>query len=60
MGYSSSLPIDEFRSIEVMLDDLCLAVMPPAVACFGVKGRHVQLGGVPGMLYMPRHEEPRG
>ena len=32
MGYSSSLPIDEFRSIEVMLDDLCRVVMRPVVA----------------------------
>src|SRR5215467_10057076 len=26
MGYCSSLPIDEFRSIEMLLDDLCRVV----------------------------------
>ena len=35
MGYSSSLPIDEFRSVELVLDDLCKYVMPPVVRAIG-------------------------
>jgi acetyl esterase/lipase len=60
MGYLSSLPIDEFRSIELMLDDLCRVVLPPAVARQGVQSRHVTFGGVPGMLYEPRDKETQG
>jgi acetyl esterase/lipase len=60
MGYCSSLPIDEFRSIEQLLDDVCRAVMPPVVARFGVHGRQTEFGGVPGMLYEPRDRTPDG
>ena len=31
MGYSMGLPIEEFRSMEKVLDDLCRVVMPPFV-----------------------------
>lgn len=60
MGYMSSLPIPEFRSMELLLDDLCRTVMPPVVRWFDVTGRLLELGGVPGILYWPRHETPRG
>ena len=42
MGYSSSLPIDEFRSVEMVLDDLCGVVLPPLVRSVDVvlAGRH--------------------
>ena len=36
MGYVSSLPVPEFRSIEYMLDELCKVVMPPVVRSFDV------------------------
>jgi acetyl esterase/lipase len=60
MGYTSSLPVEEFRSIEVLLDDLCRVVMPPVVAANGVAQRRAEFGGVPGILYTPRHTEPDG
>jgi acetyl esterase/lipase len=60
MGYCSSLPIDEFRSIEMLLDDVCRVVMPPVVARFGVQQRHTKFGEVPGMLYEPRVGAPDG
>ena len=53
MGYASSLPVDEFRSIEQLLDNVCRVVMPPVVASFGVSSRTVTFGGVPGVLYRP-------
>jgi epsilon-lactone hydrolase len=60
MGYSSSLPIDEFRSIEVLLDDLCRVVMQPVVASHDVAQRRTEFGGVPGILYTPKHRAPDG
>jgi acetyl esterase/lipase len=60
MGYSSSLRIPEFRSIELVLDDICKRIMPPIVRSLDVEGRHAEFGGVPGILYMPRHQTPEG
>jgi len=58
MGFTSSLPVDEFRSVEQVLDRLCGVVMPPVVASYGVAKRGVTLGGVPGILYTPVDAEP--
>jgi epsilon-lactone hydrolase len=60
MGYSSSLPIPEFRSVELVLDDICKVIMPPVVRALDVKGHPAELGGVPGILYRPRAREPIG
>jgi acetyl esterase/lipase len=60
MGYVSSLPIPEFRSIELLLDELCRVAMPPVVRSFDVEQRNVVLGGVPGIHYQPRGREPAG
>lgn len=59
MGYSCSLPIEEFRSMEKLLDDLCRVVLPPYVKLRD----HVQLvadvqGGVPGLWVRPAGDEP--
>jgi len=60
MGYSSSLPIEEFRSIEQIVDELCRVVMPPVVISRGVDRRLTEFGGVPGMLYTPKGRRPDG
>jgi len=60
MGYCSSLPIAEFRSIELLLDDLCKVVMPPVVHSRDVDLIDSELGGVPGILYVPREAESQG
>ena len=60
MGYSSSLPIPEFRSLELVLDDICKVIMPPVVRALDVKGHPAELGGVPGIIYRPRAVEPVG
>lgn len=60
MGYMTSLPVPEFRSMELLVDDLCRAVMPPVVRRFDVQSRQTELGGVPGIFYQPRHDRPRG
>ena len=53
MGYSSSLRIPEFRSLELVLDDICKVIMPPIVRSLDVEGRPAEFGGVPGILYVP-------
>jgi acetyl esterase/lipase len=60
MGYSSSLRIPEFRSLELVLDDICKRIMPPIVRSLDVEGRPTDFGGVPGILYVPRHQTPEG
>jgi len=60
MGYVTSLPVPEFRSIELLLDDLCQVVLPPIVHARGVDRTATEIGGVPGILYVPREGTPRG
>ena len=60
MGYASSLRIPEFRSLELVLDDICKGIMPPIVRSLDVHGHPLELGGVPGILYVPRAQAPEG
>jgi epsilon-lactone hydrolase len=60
MGYASSLRIPEFRSLELVLDDICKVIMPPFVRSLDVASHQTELGGVPGILYVPRHAPPVG
>lgn len=53
MGYSTSLPTEEFRSIEVLIDDLCRVVMPPAAKALDVTMDRTEVAGVPGLWYHP-------
>lgn len=50
MGYSTGLPIDEFRSMEKVLDQICRLVMPPFVGMLDdVELAEDQIGSVPGL-----------
>ena len=60
MGYSSSMPIDEFRSVEMLLDDLCGVVLPPLARGLGVAQREASVAGVPGIWYRPEDGAVRG
>jgi acetyl esterase/lipase len=60
MGYSSSLRIPEFRSLELVLDDICKVIMPPVVRWLDVESHSVEYGGVPGLLYLRRDTTPAG
>jgi monoterpene epsilon-lactone hydrolase len=60
MGYTSSLPIPEFRSVELVLDDVCKVIMPPIVRSLDVVGQPAELGGVPGIMYRPKKREASG
>src|SRR5580693_5398136 len=54
LGYASSLPIDEFRSLEAVLDGIAGQVLPPFVALQGVASYREVIGGVPGIWFRPR------
>jgi acetyl esterase/lipase len=60
MGYTSSLPIEEFRSIELVLDDLCGVLLPPLVHSLDVTEKADTVGGVPGIWYRPERGLARG
>ena len=60
MGYASSLCISEFRSFELIVDNACKVIMPPFVRSLEVVARQMELGGVPGILYLPRDRPPIG
>jgi acetyl esterase/lipase len=50
MGYSMGLPIEEFRSMEKILDDICRVVMPPFIQLTdGVELTNDTIGGVDGI-----------
>jgi acetyl esterase/lipase len=60
MGYSSALPIAEWRSIEMVLDDLCGVVLPPFVRSVDVMTQKDSVAGVPGIWYRPRNGQTQG
>lgn len=50
MGYSTGLPIEEFRSMEKFLDNLCRVVLPPFVSGIdGVEITQDTINDVPGI-----------
>jgi len=55
MGYCASIRIDEFRSIELVLDDLCGVVLPPFVRSLDVEQEAATVAGVPGQWFRPRN-----
>ena len=61
MGYSTGLPIDEFRSMERALDSLCRMILPPFVdARDGVRVEEGDVGGVPGIWVRSRTGDVAG
>ncbi len=52
-GYAASLPIDEFRALERVLDAVSGQVLLPFVASQGVKVEEDNLAGVPGLWFRP-------
>ena len=60
MGYASSLRIPEFRSLELVVDEICQWIMPPFVRSLEVDGYPSTFGGVPGILYLPAPARPSG
>jgi monoterpene epsilon-lactone hydrolase len=57
LGYASSLPIDEFRSLERVLDGIAGQVLPPLVTLQGIASQPEVIGGVPGVWFRPPRPE---
>jgi acetyl esterase/lipase len=53
IGYATSLPIPELRSVEIVIDGICRRVLPPFLEGLGVTVRDAELGGVPVLEYRP-------
>ena len=53
LGFTTSLPIEEFRSVEAVLDKLCDVVMTPLVRARAVARTGGHLGAVGGDWYRP-------
>jgi len=60
MGYLTSLPIKEFRSVEMVLDDLSGAVLSPVVRSLDVKQSQDKVAGVPGIWYRRKQGGSQG
>ncbi len=60
MGYLTALPIDEFRFVELVLDDLSGAVLSPVVRSLDVEQEEGTVSGVPGIWYRRKGAEPVG
>ena len=52
------LRIPEFRSLELVMDDVCKVIMPPFVRSLDVERTTTNFGGVPGILYVPAGVRP--
>jgi monoterpene epsilon-lactone hydrolase len=60
IGYATSLPIPEFRSLELLIDGICRVALPPFLRGLGVRLVDTEVGGVPVLEYRPRSDPPRG
>lgn len=57
MGFSTGLRVQEFRSVELVLDRLCKVALRPPVDALGVEVEHGEVGGVSGTWYR-HHDAP--
>ena len=60
LGYATSLPTSEFRSLEKLLDALCRVMLPPVLRRFDVAMDETEIGGVVGLRYRYRSRPARG
>ena len=60
IGYASGLPIDQFRSLELVLDETCRATIGISKLLHQVDVEERTYGGVPGLFFRPRGDEPKG
>jgi acetyl esterase/lipase len=60
LGYATSLPIAEFRSLEWLLDGLCRVVLPPFLGPLDVTVEATTLAGIDALRFEPRSSAPRG
>lgn len=60
IGYVTSLPIPEFRSVEILIDEICRLALPPFLKALDVSVREDVVGGVPVLVYEKGHDAALG
>jgi len=60
ISYISGLPIDQFRSVELVLDEMCRATLGLSTLIHQVSIEQRTYGGVPGLFFAPKSGEPQG
>lgn len=60
MGYLTSLPLDEFRALESVLDGVSRTVLPPFVKRQGVRMAAGRADDVPGLWFRTADSDPVG
>jgi monoterpene epsilon-lactone hydrolase len=60
MGYVTALPIDEFRAVEKVLDEVSGVLLRPFVAARRVGMTSATVGGLPGLWFRPEVGEAVG
>lgn len=60
IGYATSIPIAEFRSVEIVIDEICRRVLPPFSERLGVAVADREIGGVAAMEHDPASGAGRG
>jgi monoterpene epsilon-lactone hydrolase len=60
LGYTMSLSTPEFRSLEIVIDDLCRAILTPLLEPLNVVSMQREVAGLAGLSCRPRHSKPRG
>lgn len=60
IGHATSMPMPEFRSVEILIDAICRLALPPFVKGLGVAVVETELGGVPALEYRPRSDASHG
>jgi monoterpene epsilon-lactone hydrolase len=60
IGYMTSLPIDEFRALELVLDEISRVVLPPFVTARGATMSQGSVAGVPGLWLRVEGVKPCG
>lgn len=53
IGYATSLPIPEFRSVEIVIDEICRRALPPFLKPLGIAPIETEIGGVAAIEYRP-------
>jgi monoterpene epsilon-lactone hydrolase len=60
IGYTTGLPIDQFRSVERVIDEICRATLGISTRLHNVTVEERTYGGVPGLFISPKGTVPRG
>jgi acetyl esterase/lipase len=60
LGYATSLPTAEFRSLERALDGICRIALPPFLRRLGVVMHETAVAGINGLRYQRELGEPTG